>query len=242
MIGQRTKKLYNLLKLRLIFVPKDKREEKELNLRRAITVRLKNSKHLSGRGRMFVGCTRDEYLAAAKEFIQKTLPKEQGRDMIYSHLIRGGSINRVSHDYFDGNIKSLVSWRDPRDQFIILKRGRKTIDANNFARYFRRCMFAEDYNTECCKLIRLEDLVFDHEKTAEEIEAFMDIKDLKGNGEKKYCPEESAHMGGLYLRPEYQTDEWKRDIEILEKSLPEYLYDWEHALKEKGWYDDRYTK
>jgi hypothetical protein len=103
-------------------------------------------------------------------------------------------------------------------------------------------MFAEDYNTECCKLIRLEDLVFDHEKTAEEIEAFMDIKDLKGNGEKKYCPEESAHMGGLYLRPEYQTDEWKRDIEILEKSLPEYLYDWEHALKEKGWYDDRYTK
>jgi hypothetical protein len=243
MIGRRAKKIYDILKVKLLFVPADRREEEAFKLRKMISLRIMNgSEHVSGRGRMYVGCTREEYLSAAKKFIEATLPVEceDGYDVLYSHLIHAGSINRVSKDYFDGNIRTLISWRDPRDQFAILKGNGKLCDAHEFARYYKRCLAMEDYNTEYCKSIRLEDMIFNHEKTAEDIVSFLDIKDRKGYGEKKYNPEESAHMAGLYLRPAYQTDEWRRDFDLLERELPEYIYDWETALKEKGWYDERY--
>jgi len=238
MIALRGQKIYELISLVLSILPNSEwKENKKLFARQQIYRLIwGHSRLLSGRGRFYLGCTRSEFLLAAKEYINNMLQliDEENRG-IYCHLIRGGSINRVTKDYFDGNVRTLVTWRDPRDQYINLKLRQKVYDVYQFIGYYKRCMTMEDYDTEFCMLVRLEDMIFNHERTANAIVDFLGIEDRRDAKKREYDARESAGMGGLFLRKEYQSGSWEKEIKIIEQELSGYLFDWEKALNDNGW-------
>lgn len=172
-----------------------------------------------------VTATRTEYYRYAKELIEEVIKlKYKNEEMVFHHLVRPGNTNK-SVEYFDGQLRSIIVYRDPRDQYIYMKNAGKINNVEGFVKLYKRNMQFEEYNSVYTLLIRLEELIFEYDDATKRIEAFMGLEGKKGLGEKMFYPEESAKRSYMFRLPEYQTGIWIEEMRYIESELKEYLYD-----------------
>lgn len=130
--------------------------------------------------------------------------------------------------FFD-DPRAIIVDRDPRDVYILSKRAVKsrsewipTDDVNKFIKYYRwmHSHFDKEIQNENVVIVNYEDLIFNSELVIEDIEKIIGELGEK-NGERHFFPEVSINNTQLFKKyPEYITD-----ISVIERELPEYLYD-----------------
>lgn len=125
---------------------------------------------------------------------------------------------------------AIVVDRDPRDVYIfakrfLLHRGRfmPTNDVNTFIQYYRMLRKNQPYlkKNDRVLFVQFEDMIYDYEKTTDRINHFLHLN----NNHKQtiFIPEMSAANTNLVRKFPELTD----DVQLIEKKLPEYLYDFE---------------
>lgn len=133
-----------------------------------------------------------------------------------------------SFPYFD-DPKAIVVDRDPRDNYlftkiVLAKRGlyMPVDNVSTFVNYYRLMRDNQPYKQSNDRILRIqfEDMVYNYENTTPLINEFCG---LQGNPNPFtiFNPEISMPNTQLFRRfPEYA-----KDIEFIEKELPEYLFD-----------------
>lgn len=176
-------------------------------------------------GNFYIKVSREEYVQEAAKLIKKILDvKFEGKNAVAQNMIVPGHTNR--RDYFsETQIKSIIVYRDPRDQYIKLKKAKKVINVESFISLYKRNIEIYGENTDMTLIVRLEDLIFSTEKTEKMIIDFLGVNREEKQKEVFFVPEESAKMTRDFIKESYQTEEMQSDIRIIEKELSEYLYD-----------------
>ena len=140
---------------------------------------------------------------------------------------------------------AVVADRDPRDLYIFAKKkllsdGRfmPTDTVDTFINYYRLLRDGQPYLQDNPRILRIhfESLVYDYEKTAAQINAFLHVKNIKPKSVFK--PERSAANTNLAAK----FPELANDIIRIEKELPEYLFHFEDypEIKSNGkWFSNR---
>lgn len=126
--------------------------------------------------------------------------------------------------------KAIVVDRDPRDLWLVSKYAR---DAKGEARFMPRQdvkVFVEYYkrirenqerkDTDRILFIRFEDAIYNYDETVKRIEAFLGCEN-HAEPKKYFKPEISINNTRLMDR----YPQCKKEIEYIEKMLPEYLFD-----------------
>lgn len=124
--------------------------------------------------------------------------------------------------------KAIIVLRDPRDIYIEAKYFKQTLiewiphaDVESFIKYYKG-MF-NIINNPNILYIHIEDLAYNYETTKKRIEEFCGIDSSKHIRKKEfYCPDK----GISYTRLFEKHEEFKEDIKIIEKQMPEFLYDY----------------
>lgn len=131
--------------------------------------------------------------------------------------------------YFD-NLYVITTERDPRDIYLNAKYRWLTLDhpsqnVDFFCEYYRwiRSLIPRTEKKEVLK-IQFEDLVFHYEDTVEKIEDFLGFEAKNHIYPKKYFVPEKAALN-CNLKNVYREE--KKNIQIIEKELSEWLYDFE---------------
>lgn len=138
-----------------------------------------------------------------------------------------------SFPFFDDPYAIVVD-RDPRDQYIftkkfLLSRGRymPTDDVYDFIKYYRLLRDNQPYKipNDRILLIRFEEMVYDHGNATNKINNFLNITNKKQK--TIFNPTLSAANTNLITK----FPEFSRDIQIIEKEIPEYLFHFENYNK-----------
>lgn len=127
---------------------------------------------------------------------------------------------------------AIVVDRDPRDLYIfakkfLLHRGRfmPTDTVENFIIYYRMLREDQPYKKENSRIlfIQFEDMVYNYDETSKKIDEFLKLS----NNRRKtiFVPEMSAANTNLVRK----FPEFRDDICLIEKNLPEYLFDFNVA-------------
>ncbi|WMJ22633.1 sulfotransferase [Paludicola sp. MB14-C6] len=173
----------------------------------------------------------DEFYEKAKAYLNQIFDMlgVEKNHIILDQLLLPQNMHRIDH-YFDSNLKAFVVQRDPRDVFIINKYiwpAQNEIvpfstEVEDFCRQYRLMREAER-RTDSKKVIYLkfEDLVYNYDESIKAILNFLDLSPADHIRKKeKFKPEISINNTQLFrANPSY-----KREAEIIENMLPEYLY------------------
>lgn len=129
------------------------------------------------------------------------------------------------YKYFDGNIKTIVVDRDPRDVYIFAKKRnvsfiphQSVCDFNVW--YRENCKpesFIEDENV---LRIHFEDLIYHYDEKKSEIEQYIGINNPVAP-KTKFNPEVSINNTQLWKK----FSDMQHDCDEIVKTLPEFLYD-----------------
>ena len=133
---------------------------------------------------------------------------------------------------FFSNPKAIVVDRDPRDVFILARHGKRASaetrfmpreDVKAFVKYYKRLRIEKGISHDHVIYIQFEDLIYDYDFTVNRIEEFLGYS-AHARPKKYFNPEVSMYNTQLFKNPQYAKD--KKDIEYIEKYLPEYLYNY----------------
>lgn len=141
-----------------------------------------------------------------------------------------------SFRFFD-NPKAIVVDRDPRDLYIfalkVLYKSTKYFPVDNvqeFVTYYKLLRKDRPYTipNENVLCLHFEDMVYDYDNATKSIREFLGLG-INPRPFSVFDPKISIHNTRLFDRfPEY-----KDDINYIEKSLPEYLFDYERFPKQE---------
>lgn len=181
--------------------------------------------------------TKKEFYEKSKQYIYKIIKEiSQGKEnVILDQFLLPFNLNRVDN-YFDDNAKVIVVERDPRDVFILNKYiwQRKQLcvpvplNVDEFCKYYKR-MRESEIRSESNKVLRIkfEDLIYKYNETLEMILKHLGFtKKDHVNKKSRFNPEISIKNTQLFNNAKY-----KKEIEIIEKELKEYLYDFPYSLE-----------
>lgn len=177
--------------------------------------------------------THDELVKAAQEFTTAYFDlfsrNEKGIN-VYDHLIWPQQVDSHS-ECFNDNLKIIILDRDPRDVFLSSKYiwckppiGRGIPHFGNdpvaFCDEWRRTV-TNNYSNPNALRIHFEDLIYHYEETVKKIEMFLGLKpDEHMTPKARFQPEKSIENTQVF----WVNDVWRKDAELIEKELPEYIY------------------
>lgn len=180
--------------------------------------------------------TPDEFYTAARRFLGKIYASMgyAEHNLVLDQFLLPHNLFRIDR-YFDDRLRVFVVDRDPRDVFLLNKyiwtQQADAIplpfDVEEFCRSYegiRRC----EASIDDARVLRVhfEDLVFRYEQTAARIYAFLGV-DPQAHTRRQtlFDPRRSANNTRLFdWDPAYRAE-----AEIIEKRLPQYLYDFPAA-------------
>lgn len=173
----------------------------------------------------------ENFYTATKKYVKRLL-EAMGcnfeKKLVLDQAFAGDNPQK-SFCFFE-NPYAIVVDRDPRDMYIfskeiLLSRGRymPTDKVEDFIKYYRLLRENQPYLRENPRVLRIsfEALVYDYENTTKQINDFLNVKNTK----KKtiFIPEQSAANTNLIRKfPKYSDD-----IKIIEKELPEYIFNFD---------------
>lgn len=144
-------------------------------------------------------------------------------DKIFVNQLFAGNNPTAGMQFFD-NPRAIVVERDPRDLYMLIRKSGCVIahwyacdTVEEFVEYYRCTRRGISYEEQNTLWIQFEDLVYHYEETLEKIEGFLDIHEHV-HKKRNFNPEISINNTQLF-------DEEDKDIQYIEKMLPEYLYD-----------------
>ncbi len=147
--------------------------------------------------------------------------------MVYDQLVYPSAISKCER-FFDG-LKTIVVYRDPRDQFISFCRTLKVFvptQAAKFCKLYLANMKTID-KTPNTLVLRFEDFVVHHDEYSKQVNDFLGL-------------DEEEHMlkGNIFRRHEsikriqkWKTFENQEAIKYIENNIGEYCYNHEYTLE-----------
>ena len=175
---------------------------------------------------------KEDFILKTKNYIislfSSVVPPEYDTVMV-DQIVPSSNIDRYTR-FFD-DIKVVVVERDPRDVWMcekyVWKEG--VIPSDNVEKYCKWFEYSrmkrkkEDVdNGVTTLLVHFEDLIFDYYNTVKKLEAWLDL-DASNHISvmKKFNPSSSINNTRIWKRYPHE----KKNIEYIEKTLSEYLYD-----------------
>ena len=179
----------------------------------------------------FSAIDKETFYKYAREYIEKVvreLNPENKEFVMVDQLLPPSNIYQYL-SYFD-DIKVIVIDRDPRDLFINANEfyREKIIpysDVEQYCKWYelvRRHRKTEVYDPEHVLFVQFEDMIYQYEKTMEQLVEFSGIrKDNWTSPRSHFDPSVSIKNTNLSAKfPKY-----KDDVAYIEQHLKEYLYD-----------------
>lgn len=180
--------------------------------------------------------TKEEFYQKSHKYIYDLIEEmSRGKkNIILDQFLLPFNLYRIDN-YFDDKLKVIVVERDPRDVFISNKyvwapkqcSVPMPMDVNEFCEYYKR-MRESEIKTDSNKVLRVkfEDLIYNYERELEKIKKFLNFKDSDHLYKKsRFNPEISMKNTQLFNDKKY-----KDEIDIIEKKLKKYLYDFQYEL------------
>ncbi len=168
----------------------------------------------------------------AKRYVRQILEllgAVDGKNIVLDQPFTGNDPVK-SFKFFD-NPKAIVVDRDPRDVYLFVKkfllhvaRQIPTDSVQDFVEYYSRMRNNQKFHTNNPNVlhIRFEDLIYEYDKTVQEI---MDFCGLKTHDCPRSIFEPSMSINNTQMYKKFP--ECKDDIAYIEKMLPQYLYPFE---------------
>lgn len=158
----------------------------------------------------------------------------QERNLVLDQMLLPFNLWRMEH-YFGDNTECFVVERDPRDVFISNKyiwgkRDNNPVpyptDAEIYCGYYKRLRSMEKkVDNPHVHRFHFEDLIYHYEESVKRICRVLSLDKSDHIARQKYFnPELSIYNTQLFLKKEYQ-----REMAIIEKELPEFLYDFPYV-------------
>lgn len=185
---------------------------------------------------------RDMYLSVCpNDFLEKTqkylvdLYAILGYDIEKDTVILNqafSSDNPTASSIYYKNAKAIVVDKDPRDLYLLLKRESfkdcawtPTDKVMNFIRYYQLMRREyKDIDKEKDLLIKMEDLIYEYETSITKIENYLGIEKSRHIHPLKFFdPKKSINNTQLFRK----YPDMKKDIDLIEKELEVYLYDFD---------------
>ena len=180
--------------------------------------------------------SQEVFLSATKKYTHKLmecLNEDNKEFLVVDQLIPSSNIDEALR-YFDDEIYGVVIDRDPRDVYILCKTSWKydhlfpheSVEA--WCKWFR---FVRESSKEKSKnknilYLNFEDFIYHYNDTVLKLENTFGLK--KEDHDKQFTrlnPKRSVVNTQIWKR----DNRWAKDIEIIEKMLPEYLYDFSNV-------------
>lgn len=185
--------------------------------------------------RMYLSVCPERFLENTKSYIREVLQGFQCNLDKIVVLNQPFDVNdpRRSMKFFD-NPKAIIVDRDPRDVYLLFKRGLSFTysftpsgSVDDFIKYYLLNRVMNNYSEdEDIIRIRYEDMIYQYNEVCEKVISFLG---LDGSGWMKgtcFDPEVSINNTQLFMRfPEYMED-----IKKIEQEIPEYLYPFEQFI------------
>lgn len=180
--------------------------------------------------------TPKEFYSKSQKYIYNIIEKisRGSKNVILDQFLLPFNLYRVDN-YFDDKLKVIVVERDPRDVFILNKYiwPERNIcipvptNVEEFCEYYKR-MRKSEIKTDSKKVLRVkfEDLIYNYDKELNKIKKFLNFKDSDHiNKKSRFNPDLSIKNTQLFNNKKY-----KKEIQIIEKNLEEYLYKFPYTL------------
>lgn len=175
----------------------------------------------------------EEFYCAAREFVSDLMElySEQGKaNTVFDRLLLCHNLYRIPK-YFSDDFRVIRVQRDIRDVYFFNKYLWQEINAGSmypkkideFIDYWNRINAMEKPVSDARILtINFEDLIYHYEETVKMIENHCNLREEDHfEAKTKFIPEKSIKNTQVYKIRE----QWKDELEIIEKELSEYLYD-----------------
>lgn len=178
-----------------------------------------------------------DFYKYAHEYIYRIIQEiSRGKEnVILDQFLLPYNLYRVDN-YFDDDLKVIVVERDPRDVFVLNKYiwPEKKIavpfptDVKEFCSFYKNMRESEK---ECLsknvKRIKFEDLIYNYDTKIQEIMKFLNFTESDHIYKKKrFNPDLSIKNTQLF-----RNDKYKEEIDIIEKELVKYLYEFPYELE-----------
>jgi hypothetical protein len=199
--------------------------------------KIKFKKVLNTDGKMYISYIGPQkFYKCAKKYIYEVIDmiNTNNKNIILDQFLLPFNLHRIDN-YFDDNLRVVVVERDPRDLFVLNKYiwHEKHLevpipeDAKTFCDFYRNMRMSEK-KAGSSKIYRiyLEDLIYYYDKTSKAINGFIGLKEKEHK--KKYYyfnPNLSIKNTQLFRNKKYFVE-----INIIEKELKDYLYDFPYEL------------
>lgn len=168
----------------------------------------------------------DSFYEKTNEFLKKIYNFE---DLNYTFVLdqafpANNPINSMK--LFGNDSKAIILLRDPRDVYLNnIKNKERWIplnDLNDYIRFFK-ALYSSRFENQNILYIYFEDLIYNYEKTVKKISDFCNISETKHTRKlQKFNPNVSIKNTRLFIN----NPKYKKEIEIIEKEMKEYLYDY----------------
>lgn len=176
--------------------------------------------------------SREKFLDCTREYIKRLLEAANPENMpilMMDQILPSSNINKCLR-YFPDDTKLVIVTRDPRDVYFSEKfvwhEFVTPYDPETFCKWFDYTHSSncnETPDPQKVMIINFEDLIYKYKEMVTKIERFLELN-----------PEEHIHpFKGLNPKRSFvNTQLWKKfddleSLKIIEKSLPQYLYDFE---------------
>lgn len=175
-------------------------------------------------------CTENEFLEKTRLFVNELslcIPhKKNDEFVVMDQLIPGKNLSRYIR--YIPNAKVIIVDRDPRDLYIRQRTLRDHVLPNNvmqFCEYYKDIRPQKNVNETPSNIlfVTFEDMIYNYDNMIKKVFAFLGINLIHHISPKSFFnPDKSIVGTRMWLKyPEY-TD----DIKIIEKMLPEFLYNY----------------
>ena len=177
---------------------------------------------------MHCSVTKEEFLEKTRDYVNSLLfaMNPENRDIVVlDQAVSAKNISRYLK-YLPYGSKVIIVDRDPRDVFIeetLLKGRVLPKDAKEFCEVFRDSRLKNDssVNQDSVLEIYFEDLIYDYENTKQLICDFVGLDSNMYNPKKSgFDPTVSVKNTRLWEK----HPEFNKQVQIIEKELPEFLY------------------
>ena len=183
-----------------------------------------------------------EFYEKTRSYLWKILSELgiQEKNIVLDQLLLPFNLHRMRNYFCDLNAEAFVVERDPRDVFITNKyvwsaqneQVPYPIDVEEFCKVYRNLRSMEDMKTNFdnhIHRIHFEDLIYKYEEMCEYVQKILKQESIPMHVRKRqlFNPEKSIENTQLF----FGNERYKKEVEIIEKLLPEYLYEFPYGRK-----------
>jgi hypothetical protein len=180
--------------------------------------------------------TRERFLRETRKYISNLLYAANPNDEPYlmlDQILPSSNVNKCLR-YFPDDTKLVIVTRDPRDVFLsekfVWRYDILPHDPELFCKWFdytHKSNLGETPDTNKVITINFEDLIYNYDEMVLKLERFLDLNPMDHvHPYSSFNPKRS--IGNTQLWKKYNDVE---SIRIIEKMLPDYLYDFDSVCK-----------